>query len=678
MPPIEFDGNKVFLRDDRITARLRGTYTELEDSDQGYVRIDLPLMAEGNLLRQTKENDIGAYIFKQVIGAVKFISKIVNPGKELVLGDSIKISLSKKLSGVLPQYFTVGDFIDWANGKAVLGIQNKQEIFIPENAVSTSVYVSDQDGIHPRFALELRNIINEQFKGAQVALVSPREAKALVNQFEEVAKLVCEYHDLVKVFAWGDNAVAALDKVVSLINPSGRIISIAHGFGSGKVLTIEEVKAAIKTGKIIEFPFLIGAERAADVLDVIINLKEWYSFQGIITEAGGALSHPAIVFRELFGDRGLPWISGVPFKAIAEMAGGEVELIAGETPDFKVIGASNMGGGSSSPIDRALADSLTMPKPKVVISFADYANFRNNLADLYGTASVQLEKEEYPDGEISVIVPDPNAVKGSQVCLISDISDNRAFVTFLLQIGSLMDFSRAKEIICLLPESSLKNKILLDAMATFIKIYTTDDAFFKGEQVDLSNIIFNLYKPYIAKKHTNAGKKLEYLLLTETSRLKEGIIRGLKGLNSDIGIGVIKVATLDDGGAYAQVPVEVKDKDCLLIHSTRSLKSLVELPIILEELKRHGAKDVHVLFFFFGYDRAERNFHKMKYGPKALSANSTKMILKLISETCRRIYTINAHFIKRPGTDAYHFSGATATIRPPAGARMRATRSATA
>ena len=174
-----------------------------------------------------------------------------------------------------------------------------------------------------------------------------------------------------------------------------------------------------------------------------------------------------------------------------------------------------------------------------------------------------------------------------------------------------------------------------------------------------SDMAFNAYIPVHTETKFERKRGFEYVLLTEENRLKKEVVDGLGKFNEDdkVDVGTLKVSTLESGRVAVEAPADIAGKDCLLVHSTRTHKSIVELIAILEQLKKKGAKDIHVLFFFFGYDRQEKSFPVPEYGEDALSANAAKMLLTLVNQYCGRIYTVNTHFIKEPRINVFKFEG---------------------
>ncbi|MDD5504204.1 MAG: ribose-phosphate diphosphokinase [Candidatus Omnitrophica bacterium] len=297
--------------------------------------------------------------------------------------------------------------------------------------------------------------------------------------------------------------------------------------------------------------------------------------------------------------------------------------------------------------------------PEVFASGSKTRVLRKGFADFYKTVSVEFKKDVFPDGEMRITVVNPGGIKGRVAWIVQDIKTDDDFVELILQIAALRD-ARAQKIACLLPDSVLKSGVILDVLAPYADIYTMDCKYFKdpkGLSFPADMVFYHDNRIYLKQ---TGGKQFEYLLFTEKNRLKNNIIKGLnRPQNRDTGLksASVDVTTFDSGEVRVRLPEDVSGKKCLLIHSTRAHKGIVELLAILQSLRQHGAADVHVLFLFFSYDRQEKNFPVTEYGPKAFSANAAKMLLMLISGYCDRIYTINTHFIKEPRADAYRFEG---------------------
>ena len=303
---------------------------------------------------------------------------------------------------------------------------------------------------------------------------------------------------------------------------------------------------------------------------------------------------------------------------------------------------------------RSVVFQTTNPSkhPQVIVSAGSNKPLREHVSELLNVKSAEILTGRFPDGEIKAVVKDPGEIKGENCMIVQDIGSDEDFVSLLLIIAGLRD-AGAKKVSCVLPEKMLKNNILLDAVSSFADIYTADNFKFP-----------TTFTPYRPEKPEPAGykerKKSEKtcLLFTRDYRkLKQKVADGLvkAGTEHDMEIGHVKTRTLEEGRASVRVSRDTKGKNCLLIHNTRTAKGLVELLIILEKLKRQGAGKIECLIYFLGYDRQHENYNVKEYGENAFSVNSAKFILELINRYCKRIYTVNTHFIKEPSKEPHSF-----------------------
>jgi ribose-phosphate pyrophosphokinase len=294
----------------------------------------------------------------------------------------------------------------------------------------------------------------------------------------------------------------------------------------------------------------------------------------------------------------------------------------------------------------------------VLVSLEGAAGLRKRISDVYGCREFELKKDIFPDGEIRMVVTDKRPLEGKNALLLQELSSNDNFVELVLAIGGLRD-AGAKEITCLFAESALDNRMLLDIISPYVKIYIVLGASSLEKGIFLPESSIACYSPSPREKNSTRKKKFEQILFIENDPLKDRVSKGLMKFDSSHGlqIGTIRAETLEEGDVSVDVSVDVRGKDCLFIHSTRTSRGIVELLAVLEELKNSGAGDIHVLFFFFAYDRQEKNFPAPRYGPEAFSVNAAKILMSLVSQYCGRVYTVNTHFIKEPRINAYRLEG---------------------
>ncbi|MDD5116644.1 MAG: ribose-phosphate diphosphokinase, partial [Candidatus Omnitrophica bacterium] len=293
-----------------------------------------------------------------------------------------------------------------------------------------------------------------------------------------------------------------------------------------------------------------------------------------------------------------------------------------------------------------------------VVSPGEEAGLRKLICDVYGCRGFELKRDVFPDGEIRMVVTDKRPLEGRNVLLLQGLSSDEDFVELILAIGGLRD-AGVKEIACIFPESVLDNYVLLDIISPYAKIYVMIGDLPLEEGIFIPETLISCYSPSPRGKSLVRKKKFEQILFIENDPLKDKVSKGLMKFDSSHGlqIGTIKAKTLQEGDVCVDISVDVRGKDCLFIHSTRTSRGIVELLAVLEELKNSGAGDIHVLFFFFAYDRQEKNFPAPLYGPDAFSVNAAKMLMSLVSQYCGRIYTVNTHFIKEPRINAYRLEG---------------------
>jgi ribose-phosphate pyrophosphokinase len=129
---------------------------------------------------------------------------------------------------------------------------------------------------------------------------------------------------------------------------------------------------------------------------------------------------------------------------------------------------------------------------------------------------------------------------------------------------------------------------------------------------------------------------------TESAGLAWSVAKSLKAE-----MGKSEVKSFPDGETYVRITSNAKGRECAVIHSVRSNDDLVELILMLDDLRDLGATQVHAVMPYLAYMRQDKRFTE----GEALSA---KTILKIIDEISDTITTVNCHFLNDPGEKVYN------------------------
>jgi ribose-phosphate pyrophosphokinase len=112
---------------------------------------------------------------------------------------------------------------------------------------------------------------------------------------------------------------------------------------------------------------------------------------------------------------------------------------------------------------------------------------------------------------------------------------------------------------------------------------------------------------------------------------------------------VIEMKHFPDGEDYIRIPVDVKGKDVLFIHRCypEQDKSLVQLFLTLDSLKRQGATKIRTAVPYFPYARQDKIFLQ----GEALSSETISKMTK--DAGCDELITFDCHCIKKAGEFEY-------------------------
>jgi len=112
---------------------------------------------------------------------------------------------------------------------------------------------------------------------------------------------------------------------------------------------------------------------------------------------------------------------------------------------------------------------------------------------------------------------------------------------------------------------------------------------------------------------------------------------------------VIEVETkkFPDNEIYVRIPRKLSGEDCVVIQSTPSNDSLLELFFILDALRDEKVSSIVTFVPYLRYSRQDKQF-------LAGEAISAKTVLRIIDELSDKIFTVNCHFLDEEGMFNYH------------------------
>ncbi|MBU4312376.1 MAG: ribose-phosphate diphosphokinase, partial [Candidatus Omnitrophica bacterium] len=320
-----------------------------------------------------------------------------------------------------------------------------------------------------------------------------------------------------------------------------------------------------------------------------------------------------------------------------------------------------------------LASNATLKDIDVFISTAFYENdkpveekyipLRNHLLSKGKDEAQEMDLfvEQFPDKELRDVISDPKTVEGKNCLIVHRVEEDRDLVELLLSIAMLMD-SGAKSISCVLQEDLKNEEDILRIISSFAKIYFAPREYFASRRRNFEGLGFKEYAPkknifrklrdfvFLRLSKIMPGTRNVVLLTRDYKELKDKIAHGI-GRHAYTDIEYVKISTLP-GANVIKMP-SVFGRRVTLIHSTKTAKGIVELLLLLSQLKRRGAKEVSLIVPYFGYARGDRNHPVPRFGRKAISANAAKLFLKIIEGHVEDLYTINVHFFKKPGDNEF-------------------------
>ncbi len=113
-----------------------------------------------------------------------------------------------------------------------------------------------------------------------------------------------------------------------------------------------------------------------------------------------------------------------------------------------------------------------------------------------------------------------------------------------------------------------------------------------------------------------------------------------KGLDADLGL--VDYRRFPDGEHYIRILSDVENRDCVLIQTTDTNDSLVELLLMLDVFRDLKVRSIHTIIPYIGYSRQDKRF-------RVGESFSLKTILGLIDQFSDSITTVNCHFLNSAG-----------------------------
>ena len=108
-----------------------------------------------------------------------------------------------------------------------------------------------------------------------------------------------------------------------------------------------------------------------------------------------------------------------------------------------------------------------------------------------------------------------------------------------------------------------------------------------------------------------------------------------------------EIKTFPDGEKYVKIAEKVRGTECAVVQSVRTNDDFVELILMLDALRDHGATQVHAVVPYMAYMRQDKRFTE----GEALSA---KTVLNIIHELSDSLSIVNCHFLNAGGEAYYH------------------------
>jgi len=128
----------------------------------------------------------------------------------------------------------------------------------------------------------------------------------------------------------------------------------------------------------------------------------------------------------------------------------------------------------------------------------------------------------------------------------------------------------------------------------------------------------------------------------KTRTLAESIAKGLGADYEEV-----EIKKFPDSESYVRVHKPVKGEECMVVHSTTTNDDLIELFLMLNSVKEHGARKITCVLPYLAYSRQDKIFLEGE-------ASSAKVILSVIDDFADEIITINAHFFDEGGKQRFH------------------------
>lgn len=111
-----------------------------------------------------------------------------------------------------------------------------------------------------------------------------------------------------------------------------------------------------------------------------------------------------------------------------------------------------------------------------------------------------------------------------------------------------------------------------------------------------------------------------------------------KRLSDALGVPLARAETkrFPDGEAYARLTTPVRGQDVIVVQSTTSDGALLELLLIQDACKRHGARSVTTVIPYLGYARQDRVFVEGE-------AVSAEVVSRIIERSTDRVILVDPH-----------------------------------
>ncbi|MCM8763077.1 MAG: ribose-phosphate diphosphokinase, partial [Candidatus Omnitrophica bacterium] len=270
---------------------------------------------------------------------------------------------------------------------------------------------------------------------------------------------------------------------------------------------------------------------------------------------------------------------------------------------------------------------------RIVVAQERWQHMHALIAETKDLPFYKIDKTVFPDGDININIAIPSVLKGKDCTIIHPVFTDSDFVELMLAIGLLRDFG-SRSISCVVQDTLLKDEALINVISNFAHISTIQEKFFISE--DRSGLITTLskysrpkkmiprLKNYIFSRILFSPSRDKILIFTESyAYLKERLAKKL-------GLPVVLINSEEINGRTIideHLPA-IRNKGCLLIHSTRTSRGIVELVRILHLLTKGKAKEITLFIPYFAYSRQEDNYYMDRLGSIELERFSSDVAVQ--------------------------------------------------